>query len=106
MELDQFLHHLNEGESVEAGSSEHHMMMHLSQEALKMTMALNNTYHTPEEIRIIIAKLTEKPIDETFNLFPPFYTDCGKNLHIGKMFLLIQVVGFKIKAVSQLVMGL
>ena len=84
MELDQFLHHLNEGESVEAGSSEHHMMMHLSQEALKMTMALNNTYHTPEEIRIIIAKLTEKPIDETFNLFPPFYTDCGKNLHIGK----------------------
>ena len=84
MELDQFLHHLNEGKSVEAGSSEHHMMMQLSQEALKMTMALNNTYHTPEEIRIIIAKLTEKPIDETFNLFPPFYTDCGKNLHIGK----------------------
>lgn len=49
MELDQFLHHLNEGKSVEAGSSEHHMMMQLSQEALKMTMALNNTYHTPEE---------------------------------------------------------
>ena len=40
MELDQFLHHLNEGKSVEAGSSEHHMMMQLSQEALKMTMAL------------------------------------------------------------------
>ena len=23
-------------------------------------------------------------MDETFGLFPPFYTDCGKNIHIGK----------------------
>ena len=23
-------------------------------------------------------------MDESFGLFPPFYTDCGKNIHIGK----------------------
>ena len=23
-------------------------------------------------------------MDESFSLFPPFYTDCGKNIHIGK----------------------
>lgn len=29
-------------------------------------------------------RLTKKPVDESFRLFPPFYTDCGKNLTIGK----------------------
>ena len=23
-------------------------------------------------------------IDESFGMFPPFYTDCGRNIHIGK----------------------
>ena len=23
-------------------------------------------------------------MDKSFSLFPPFYTDCGKNIHIGK----------------------
>ena len=23
-------------------------------------------------------------MDESFALFPPFYTDCGKNIHIGR----------------------
>lgn len=23
-------------------------------------------------------------MDESFGLFPPFYTDCGKNIHVGK----------------------
>ena len=23
-------------------------------------------------------------MDEGFRLFPPFYTDCGKNIHVGK----------------------
>lgn len=27
---------------------------------------------------------TGQEIDETFGLFPPFYTDRGKNMHIGK----------------------
>lgn len=56
----------------------------LSQEALKITMELNNKYHTPEEIVNIFSKLTGKEVDKTFRLFPPFYTDCGKNITIGK----------------------
>ncbi len=47
-------------------------------------MELNNQYHTPEEIREIMGRLTGKKIDETFRLFPPFYTDFGKNISIGK----------------------
>lgn len=29
-------------------------------------------------------RLTGQPVDPSFTMFPPFYTDCGKNLHIGK----------------------
>lgn len=56
----------------------------LFQEAIKISMELNNRYHTPEELREIMSRLTGKKIDDTFRLFPPFYTDFGKNISIGK----------------------
>lgn len=31
-----------------------------------------------------MSELTGTEIHESFSLFPPFYTDCGKNLRIGK----------------------
>ena len=84
MELDAFLQHLNSGKTVASGS-EPHLFMHLaSQEALRLTAEINGSYHTPEELRVLFARLTGQPVDESFSLFPPFYTDCGKNIHIGK----------------------
>ena len=56
----------------------------LFQDAIRITMGLNNKYHTPEEIREIMAELTGKKIDDTFRMFPPFYTNFGKNITIGK----------------------
>ena len=56
----------------------------LFQEAIKIGMELNFQYHTPEEIREIMGRLTGRKIDGTFRLFPPFYTDFGKNIKIGK----------------------
>ncbi|MDE7398447.1 MAG: sugar O-acetyltransferase [Oscillospiraceae bacterium] len=56
----------------------------LFQDAIRVTMELNNKYHTPEEIREIMTELTGKKIDDTFRMFPPFYTDFGKNITIGK----------------------
>lgn len=84
MALHDFLMYLNSGEAVESGSEIHLMMHELSQEALKLTAKLNGSYHTPEEIRTLFSKLTNRPVDETFAVFPPFYTDCGKNIHLGK----------------------
>lgn len=83
MNLNEFLEHLNGGKTVVAGSEIHQYMSMLSQEALKLTAELNNSYHTPEEIREIFARLTEKPINDTLGVFPPFYTDCGKNITVG-----------------------
>lgn len=56
----------------------------LYQEAIRLGMELNNRYHTPQEIREIMSRLTGKKMDDTFRLFPPFYTDFGKNITIGK----------------------
>ena len=83
MNLSDFLEHLNSGKTVVAGSEIHQYMCMLSQEALKLTAELNNSYRTPEEIREIFSKLTGKPVNDTLGIFPPFYTDCGKNITIG-----------------------
>lgn len=84
MNLTEFLDHVNSGKSITAGSEIHKFMTELSQEAMKLTAELNGSYHTPEEIREWMAKLTGQTIDGSFGMFPPFYTDCGKNLKLGK----------------------
>ncbi len=84
MELIDFLNHLNCGKTV-IGNSEIHQFMHkVSNEAMKITAELNGRYHEPEEIRALFSELIGKPVDQSFGLFPPFYTDCGKNITIGK----------------------
>ena len=84
MEINQFLNHLNDGNPVNAGTEMHQYMCNLSDEALKITNELNNVYRTPDEIIKIFSRLTGKNISETFRIFPPFYTDCGKNIEIGE----------------------
>lgn len=56
----------------------------LFQEAVRIGMELNTMYHTPEEIREIMGRLIGKKVDDSFRMFPPFYTDFGKNITIGK----------------------
>lgn len=84
MDLEAFLAHLNSGNPVKGGSEAHLFMHGASQEALKLTAELNGGYHEPEELRALFSRLIGKPVDESFGLFPPFYTDCGKNITIGK----------------------
>lgn len=84
MNLEKYIEYLNSGKVIEGGSEIHQYMHILSQEALKLTMKLNNSYHTPEEIREIFSEIIGKPVDSSFGLFPPFYTDCGKNINVGK----------------------
>ncbi|MDO4302054.1 MAG: DapH/DapD/GlmU-related protein [Clostridia bacterium] len=84
MDINEFLDYVNSGETISFNSEVHKYMVKLSDEAMKITSELNNSYHTPEEIRKIFATLTGKPFNESLNIFPPFYTDCGKNTNIGE----------------------
>lgn len=56
------------------------LMDMMSNEARKITFRLNSEYHTPEEVRDILSELFGYRVPETFRVFPPFYTDFGKNI--------------------------
>lgn len=84
MDLQAFLAHLDSGEVVVGGSEAHQYMHGASQEALRVTAELNGAYHTPQEVSALFSRLTGKPVDEGFTLFPPFYADCGKNITVGR----------------------
>lgn len=84
MQLNEYLNYLNSGKYVEVGSEIHQYMTKLSFEAMKITSELNNVYHEPEEIRRLFSELIGKPVDDGFVLFPPFTTDCGKNITLGE----------------------
>jgi acetyltransferase-like isoleucine patch superfamily enzyme len=84
MKLEDFLAHANSGKRIVDPSEELEYSSYLTQEALKVTMELNNAYHTPEEVLDLFAKLTGSEVNRSLALVPPFYTDFGENIHVGK----------------------
>jgi acetyltransferase-like isoleucine patch superfamily enzyme len=84
MELQDFLTHVDRGAPIESGSEQHRFMHHAAQEAFRITAQINNGYRTPDEIRGLLAELTSKPIDDSTVIFPPFYSEFGKNLRLGR----------------------
>ena len=84
MELHEFLEHVNSGALIKGGSPAHRFMHAASQDALRILAELNGAYRTPDEVRLLLAELTGKPVDESVTVFPPFYSEFGKNLTLGK----------------------
>lgn len=84
MDLQTYLARMNAGQPIEGGGELHQFMRALNEEAMRLTCDLNGTFHTQEEIRAIFSRLIGKPVDKSFRLFPPFYTNCGKNTTVGK----------------------
>ena len=84
MDLQNLLAYLKSGKPVVGGSEVHQMMHYYAQEANKILFRLNQQYHSEKEVRDIFSELIGKPVDPTFGLFTPFYTDFGKNITIGK----------------------
>ena len=64
---------MNSGQEVIAFSDVHLKMTELSNKAMEITVELNNACHTPD-----------KEFPDGAYMFPPFYTDCGKNLKLGR----------------------
>lgn len=84
MNLQQFLNHVNNGRTIRFPSEELAFSDLMTQEALKITMEMNSSYHSVQEIRELFAELTSQPLNESLLLIPPFYTDFGRNIHVGK----------------------
>ena len=80
----EFIKIMNSQARVVAGSNVHLKMYELSNKAMKITSQMNNKYNTPQELRRWMSILIGQDLDEGFGLFPPFTTDCGKNIHLEK----------------------
>ena len=83
MELQELLQHFNNGDTLGEDPEVIQLMRFYSREAQKITMEINTRFHEPDEMAELFSKLIGKPVGEDFGLFPPFYTDFGKNITIG-----------------------
>lgn len=53
--------------------------------AMALTPVLNRlTYEDTDEIRALFSELTGRDVDDTFRLIPPFYTDSGVGIRVGR----------------------
>ena len=84
MTLQELLEYFSHSETIGEHKEAVDMMRHFSREAQKITMKINTQFHEPEEMVRLFSELTGKEVDESFRIFPPFYTDFGKNITLGK----------------------
>lgn len=84
MKLEELLQYFRSGETLGENPEMIETMRYYSREAQKLTMQMNTAYHEPEELHRLMEQIIGKPIEEGFGIFPPFYTDFGKNITIGK----------------------
>ena len=83
MTLEEFKDFAKTGKPLD--TEEIHLFMDkMGGEARKITSRLNSAYHSPEEIRNILSELFGRPVPSTLRVFPPFYTDFGKNIEVGE----------------------
>lgn len=60
------------------------LMHDMSDEARRITFQLNTAYRTQDEVRALLSDLFGYEVPRSFRVFPPFYTDFGKNISVGK----------------------
>lgn len=83
MKLNDFLDYVKTGQAL---SSEdiHRFMDDMSNEARRLTFRLNTAYYTPDEVRALLSELFGYKVPSSLRVFPPFYTDFGKNIQVGE----------------------
>ena len=84
MALEEFLEHVRARRVIEGGSEAHEFMHAASQEAMRTLVELNGSYHSPNEVRALLSRLTGREVAESVTVFPPFYSEFGKNLTLGE----------------------
>lgn len=83
-DLQYFLDNMKPGTVIKLKTRMCRVMNRVSKETAKLCMELNDGYKTSDERRAMFSKIIGKPVDGNFRVFPPFYSDFGKNIHVGK----------------------
>lgn len=73
------------GEVIPLDDPQYPELFKVIRKAMRTTAKLNNLVtDEPEAINTVFSELIGKKVDETFFLIPPFYSDFGENITIGK----------------------
>ena len=83
MTLNDFLEFVKTGKPLDTPEI-HQLMDDMSNDARRITFRLNTAYHTPAEVRSLLSELFGYTVPDTLRVFPPLYTDFGKNIHVGE----------------------
>lgn len=83
MILDDFKSYVKTGKALDSEEI-HRFMDEMSDEARKITFKLNSKYHSPQEVRGLLSELFGWQVPGTLRVFPPFYSDFGKNIKVGE----------------------
>lgn len=84
LELDELLEIFNQGKTLSMDEEATETCNYYSMEAQRITCELNYNFHDLDETRELFSKLIGKELSDDFRVFPPFTTDFGKNIHIGR----------------------
>lgn len=83
MTLDEFLDYVKTRKPL-CGDEIFRLMNEMSEEARRVTFRLNSAWHSQEEVRALLSELFGRPVPDTLRVFPPFYSDFGKNIQVGE----------------------
>ena len=83
MNTEQFKAEMKKRTVVVANSELHLHMFETGEESRQITAEINNQYNSAATIRELFEKLIGQKV-VNFTLFPPFYTDYGKNISVGE----------------------
>jgi acetyltransferase-like isoleucine patch superfamily enzyme len=73
------------GETIPLNDLEYPQLFKVIQKAMRTTAKLNNLISDNiNEINAVFSELIGKKVDDTFFMIPPFYSDFGENINIGK----------------------
>lgn len=84
MELEEYKTYVKQGRTIRAGSPEHLFMHSAAERARQYTAQMNAGSPSQERLQELFFTLTGQPKEESFHIFPPFYTDFGQNIVVGK----------------------
>lgn len=83
MHLNEFLSYVKTGKALDTDEIRI-LMGEMSEEARRVTFRLNSSYHSADEVRNLLSELFGYKVPESLRVFPPFYSDFGKNIHVGE----------------------
>ena len=96
MTLEEFKDFVRTGKPLDTEDI-HIFMDEMSDAARRITFRLNAAYHTQAEVRKFLSELFGYDVPSSLRVFPPFYTDSGKNIIIGEnVFISLQKILYSV----------